>query len=104
MLTRDHEVKLPEGELSKTNYLVSTYPNPVRDRLTVTIDGASNETVVLQLINAVGRTVLNEEIAVGLTSKSVTFDISDYFTKAGIFYLSITQPTGAVETHRLVKQ
>jgi hypothetical protein len=76
---------------------VSIYPNPATDILNVDL-GSVTQTIQVQFIDAVGRTVKTESIS-GSHSQ---IDISDL--NQGIYFISLSSADGVQRIEKLVKE
>lgn len=94
----------PEGnricsQLKSEVAILSPYPNPVKDALTVEWVAQEGEAVVVKLDNTVGNSVIDftETSAAGLNQKRL--DVSNL--RSGIYILRIMSPTHT-KTHRIL--
>lgn len=93
-----------ETASSKADYQVDAYPNPVQDRLRIAIQGAQDENLTLQVVDAIGRVMFEQETLVNQVSENLTLDVNQYISTPGLFYLIVTRASGAQSTVRLLKE
>ena len=79
---------------------VSVYPNPVRDRATVRIEGGSDESLNLKVVDAMGRLLHSNRTV----SNRTELDIYTYVKQVGIFYLVIEGNQGYRKTIKMIKE
>ena len=96
---------LEDDIASKTSFDVTPYPNPVDNQLKLTIEGAADETLSLQVIDVTGRIVLEKEVSVEQNIEDVQLRIGQYVTETGLFYVTVKELTsGEQMTMKLLKQ
>lgn len=69
--------------------VVSVYPNPVTDRLTVSLDGLRSAPLSIQLYDMAGRLVgslADEQVQ---SSPSYSFDLNSYVQGSGMYFLKV---------------
>lgn len=91
--------ELAEERLAETTLEVEAYPNPANKHLTVQLEPIVNETITINMLDALGRTALHQraDIKAGHTAK---IQLNTQTLDAGIYYLTI-QSTYKFETQKI---
>ncbi len=76
---------------------VSVYPNPVKDRLYISLNNKTTNELHLSLTSSVGQTVLQSTIS----GEHATINIAEY--PAGMYYLAITDTNGKKWVGKILK-
>ena len=87
-------------DFTKVNVKISFYPNPVKDRMTVTIPTIQSSSASLSLVNLSGKTVKTVQLTQGSNS-IISFDILGL--SKGIYILSL-KDGGNTQTTKVVVQ
>lgn len=91
--------------LQETLFDVTAYPNPVENQLNLTVKGAPNEILTLQVIDVMGRVVLQKEVLIGQSTDNLQLDISQHITKTGLFHVVVEKLlSGERVTMKLLKR
>lgn len=80
---------------------VSIYPNPVRDKVSVLINSANNETAVLKIVDNTGRTVLQRTVVLTKGRNNVELNLGSL--NPGVYFADITGKT-ITQKIKLIKQ
>ncbi len=84
--------------VSENKLLVSVYPNPATDYITINIPEFNNSDYYIKIATITGNTILSQLVNVATT----TVSIADY--PAGIYYISISNNNGQTWVGKVVKQ
>lgn len=87
-------------DFAKTNVKISFYPNPVKDRIIVTIPTIQSSSASLSLVNLSGKTVKTVQLTQGFNS-NVSFDMLGL--SKGIYILAL-KDSGSTQTTKVVVQ
>ena len=76
-----------DGKIHGENFVLSYYPNPVQDQLSINIDAYKPVDLVIELLNTHGQVLYNKQIknAEQLVEK---FYVGDY--AKGVYYIRFT--------------
>ena len=80
---------------------VAAYPNPATDVLNMNITLNNNETVVVNMFNALGQIVITETRNLSAGANTVQLNTSNL--DAGVYMVSVTAGTGSSTTRVVVK-
>ena len=84
------KVAARESSISAGNsFEVTAFPNPVNNQLKLTVGGAANELLSLQILDVVGRVVLTKEVNVERNIEDIRLDIGQYVTETGLFHVTV---------------
>lgn len=81
---------------------VSVYPNPAKDQLNFQIDAALHSNVQVQICDALGRTVITQELNLSSTSYIHSFDVNTF--DKGIYFVKVSLNGEAAKTVKFIKE
>jgi len=93
LIERTNVLSTPENAAS----VISVYPNPFKDRITLTTTNATIKSI--EIYNVLGKKVANISQRIG---KETTMDVSNL--RSGIYLLKTTDSLGNVTTKKIIKQ
>jgi hypothetical protein len=96
-------VAAPAGSTAAAALQVSVFPNPVRDVLTVTLEGAPAGPATLVLYDAYGARLQETTYALQAGGQTVTLSLPPAAHRPGFYYLSV-QTTHGSSMVRLLKE
>jgi len=87
-------------KLSINNYQLSIFPNPVQDKLNITIGGATNGTYAVRILTVAGKEVMNRG---GIAANGNTIKLDASNLASGVYMLELTDATGNKQLEKFVK-
>ncbi|MGK2864803.1 MAG: T9SS type A sorting domain-containing protein, partial [Chitinophagaceae bacterium] len=93
--------KIVTLSLANENTFVRLYPNPVNNKLILSINSPQRDNIQLKIMDASGRTINHQTIQLATGSNSFTIDVSKI--SGGVYYLSI-QGNGINNWMQFVKE
>ncbi|MFN0202337.1 MAG: T9SS type A sorting domain-containing protein [Bacteroidia bacterium] len=83
------------------SFSMKVYPNPVSDKLSISLENEKEETATLTLMNPLGQIVWQKNMRLQIGSQEETIDLSDF--AKGIYFLDL-QTTTQQKTIKVVKE
>lgn len=91
------------NELHESENIISVFPNPTTDNITITLNQTNEELFTIELLDVTGRkikTFINNEAL----SKQKTISLNLENINAGIYFLKITGSDNTSVTKKIIKQ
>lgn len=80
----------------------NVYPNPVQDKLTITLSATNSEKLVVGIYDLVGKEVAKQVVQANNGSINVQFNTNNF--AAGSYLIKVVTENGVIETQKFVKQ
>jgi hypothetical protein len=79
-------------------YELNIYPNPARDHITLEMKAANNAVVQLQMVNVVGKVVLEKQV--NTTNDRITLNVSDF--SQGVYFIRTSIDGSNAKVHKVI--
>jgi hypothetical protein len=94
---------LPEGRSKETTPAYAASPNPFLDQINIFLKGHAQGTVTAKMLDAAGQLKwIQQYDSASLQDQAVVIQTQDM--PAGMYFLQISDASGVLQTHRLIKQ
>ena len=70
--------KISETLITKAVYSLSIFPNPVKNKFTITVNSTKAETISLKIISTNGNMIYSEKVKLNAGINNIPFDASSY--------------------------
>ena len=87
------------GKINEVSIIENIYPNPASDKISLTMKSKGN--VTLQILDATGKTIINQNISVNADGTTVTLPVSDL--TRGLYFLVIRDQNGNIASRQFIK-
>ncbi len=96
------EIVTIKGDKVSKLEVSAIFPNPVKDRLTVKIEGSASEKVSVQVVDLAGKVLSVQNVQVGIGENQISVNTSKLTN--GNYILKVTTENGETSVQKFVKQ
>jgi len=80
---------------------VNIFPNPVGETMNIAFSSDNNQSIILNVMNAMGQMVYSESYSVSASQNQITVNTASL--EKGIYFLQMKSDNGSVATHKFIK-